>query len=251
MTDTQPARAKKQTARALVARRSSGWVQPVRSSRASRHASTRAPDTSTHESSPNATRPSDPAATPAASATTASTTFQPIVTRLSSRARRSASGRSRRARAPAYRRSSRHLVRARCRRRGDPAPGAGAGRPGRAARAPAGRRRAGSAPAGPRPRRRPGRSRAGRPDGWRPPGGSRRGGRRGRPGTPVRPPAGAGSAGGCRRRAPGPTRSRTARVSAYDGEPAHPPTVHRWLNSHQAEQRDPAGRSRGPGRPLG
>ena len=53
-----------------------------------------APDTSTTESRPNAISPSDPAATPADSATAASTTFQPIVTRLSSRARRSAAGRS-------------------------------------------------------------------------------------------------------------------------------------------------------------
>ena len=132
--------------------------------------------------------------------------------------------------------SSRHLVPSWCRPRGDRARAAAAGRPGRAARAPAGRRRAGSAPAGPRRRQRPGRSRAGRPGGWRPPGGC----------APRWSARSAGYAGASasrsrmRRRVPSesarPTRSRTARVSAYDGERLIGPTVHRWLNSHQAER---------------
>jgi hypothetical protein len=77
-----------------VARRSAAWVQPWRRSWASRQARMTAADTSMPESRPKPTRLTDPAATPATTATRPSTAFQPMVSRLSSRPRRTAAART-------------------------------------------------------------------------------------------------------------------------------------------------------------
>src|SRR4051794_36312923 len=76
-----------------VARRSDSCMQPPRRSWAKRHVSTSAADTSMAESIPKPTRLTDPAATPAATATTPSIVFHPMVAALSHRLRRTAASR--------------------------------------------------------------------------------------------------------------------------------------------------------------
>jgi hypothetical protein len=79
---------------ARVALVSLSCMHPPRRSWASRQVSASAAETSMTESNPKPTRLTDPATTPAVTATTASTAFQPIVAALSHRARRTAAVRS-------------------------------------------------------------------------------------------------------------------------------------------------------------
>lgn len=93
-TATSTARAAKLRAMAFVARASASCMPPPRRSWWSRQARIRAADTSTPESMPKPTRITEPAATPAATATTPSTVFHPMVATFRSRLRPTACARA-------------------------------------------------------------------------------------------------------------------------------------------------------------